>query len=103
MNIPELPFISAMYNAIMSKAFVFLNCDAGTEKNIIIRMKKIFGVSQASRVSGIYDIVAEVEADSERGIAGVVRKVRFIDSIRSCLTMVVAEKQVDNIGGMTAK
>jgi uncharacterized protein with GYD domain len=87
----------------MSKAFVFLNCDAGTEKGIILQMKKIFGVSQASGVSGIYDIVAEVDADSESGISGIVKKFRSIGSIRSCLTMIVAEKKVDNVGRMMSK
>jgi len=87
----------------MSKAFVFLNCDVGTEKGIIVQMKKIFGVSQASGVSGIYDIVAEVESDSEKGISGVVKKFRSIASIRSCLTMIVAERRIDTINGMIAQ
>ena len=87
----------------MSKAFVFLNCDAGAEKSIIMQMKNIFGVSQASGVSGIYDIVAEVNADSEKGVAGIVRKFRSLDRIRSCLTMIVAEKRVDKIDRMAAK
>ena len=80
----------------MSKAFVFLNCDMGSEESIVVQMKKIFGVSQASGVSGIYDIVAEVDSDSEKGIDGIVGKLRSIDSIRSCLTMIVAEARIDN-------
>lgn len=83
---------------IMSKAFVFLNCDIGSEESIVVQMKKILGVSQASGVSGIYDIVAEVDADSDNGIAGIVKNLRSIDSIRSCLTMIVAETR--NNGGM---
>lgn len=85
-----------MHNLIMSKAFVFLNCNIGSEEGIVDQMKKVLGVSQASGVSGIHDIVAEVDADSEQGIAGIVRKFRSIDSIRSCLTMMVAERQNDN-------
>jgi hypothetical protein len=76
----------------MSKAFVFLNCDSGTEKDIVYEMNGIAGVFQANKISGIYDIVAEVNADSERGIAKIVKKLRSIASIRSCLTMVVADK-----------
>lgn|GEM_PF-158655 len=90
------PFIPGMHKIIMSKAFVFLNCDMGSEESIVVQMKKIFGVSQASGVSGIYDIVAEVVSDSQKGLAGIVRKLRSIDSIRSCLTMIVAEPQLDN-------
>lgn len=92
-----------MYNQSMSKAFVFLNCDMGTETGVIAQMKKILGVSQATGVSGIYDIVAEVNADSQKGIAAVVRKCRLIDNIRSCLTMIVAERQIRTTEGMTAE
>ncbi|HEV8387603.1 MAG TPA: Lrp/AsnC family transcriptional regulator [Nitrososphaera sp.] len=87
----------------MSKAFVFLNCDMGSEESIVVQMKKIFGVSQASGVSGIYDIVAEVDSDSEKGIAGIVGKLRSIDSIRSCLTMIVAESRIDNASRMITR
>jgi hypothetical protein len=76
----------------MSKAFVFLNCDSGAEKDIVYEMNGIAGVFQANKISGIYDIVAEVNADSEPGIAKIVKKLRSIASIRSCLTMIVAEK-----------
>lgn len=96
----KFPFISERYIVIVSKAFVFLNCDVGTEKGIIVQMKNIFGVSHASGVSGIYDIVAELDSDSQKGIAGIVRQFRSIGSIRSCLTMIVAEKRMESVNGM---
>lgn len=73
----------------MSKAFVFLNCDAGAEKEIVSEMTDISGVLRATKISGIYDIVAELNAESESGIAKIVRKLRAISRIRSCLTMIV--------------
>lgn len=78
----------------MSKAFVFLNCDLGAEKDIVSEMNDISGVQQATKISGIYDIVAELNAESEGGIAKIVRKLRSIAKIRSCLTMIVAEKKI---------
>jgi hypothetical protein len=78
----------------MSKAFVFLNCDLGAEKDIVSEMNDISGVQQATKISGIYDIVAELNAESESGIAKIVRKLRSISKIRSCLTMIVAEKKI---------
>lgn len=77
----------------MSKAFVFLNCDLGAERDIVSEMNDISGVQQATKISGIYDIVAELNAESESGIAKIVRKLRSIARIRSCLTMIVAEKK----------
>jgi hypothetical protein len=73
----------------MSKAFVFLNCDMGAEKEIVSEMADISGVLRATKIAGIYDIVAELNAESESGIAKIVRKLRAIARIRSCLTMIV--------------
>lgn len=53
----------------MSGAFVFLNCDIGSDKAIIAEMNFTSGVSRAMSVSGIYDIVANINADSDRGLA----------------------------------
>ena len=70
-----------------------MNCDAGAEREIVSEMTGISGVQQATKVSGIYDIVAELNAESESGIAKIVRKLRSISRIRSCLTMIVADKK----------
>ncbi|MGI0037233.1 MAG: Lrp/AsnC ligand binding domain-containing protein [Nitrososphaera sp.] len=80
----------------MSKAFVFLNCDLGAERDIVSEMIDISGVQQATKISGIYDIVAELNAESESGIAKIVRKLRSIARIRSCLTMIVADKRISS-------
>jgi hypothetical protein len=76
----------------VSKAFVFLNCDLNPEKDIVDEIKNISGITQATKISGVYDIAAELSADSEEGIANIVRRFRSIASIRSCFTMIVAEK-----------
>jgi hypothetical protein len=76
----------------MLSAFVFLNCDIGAEKGIIQEMNGISGVSEAVRVSGVYDIVAKVSDESREKISILVKKIRAIASIRSSLTMVVASE-----------
>ena len=76
----------------MSKAFVFLNCDLNPDKDIVNEIKNISGIAHATKISGVYDIVAELSADSEEGIANIARRFRSIASIRSCYTMIVAEK-----------
>lgn len=78
----------------MSTAFVFLNCDLGMEYAIIDEMNGISGVSEAVRLSGIYDIVAKVSDESREHISKVVKKIRAIANIRSSLTMVVTEDAV---------
>ena len=77
----------------MLNAFVFLNCDIGTEPAILNEITNISGVSEAVELSGVYDIVAKVSEESREDIAKSVRKIRAIANIRSSLTMIVAEKE----------
>ena len=77
----------------MLNAFVFLNCDIGTEPVILNEITDISGVSEAVQLSGVYDIVAKVSEESPEDIAKSVRKISAIASIRSSLTMIVAEKE----------
>lgn len=77
----------------MLNAFVFLNCDIGTESAIVSEISDISGVSEAVRVSGVYDIVAKVSEESRENIAKSVKKIRAIANIRSSLTMIVSEEE----------
>ena len=66
----------------MLNAFIFLNCDMSTGPAIISEINNISGVSEAARVSGVYDIVAKVSEESKEDIA----------NIRSSLTMIASEE-----------
>jgi hypothetical protein len=79
----------------MSSAFVLLNCDLGTENAIISAMSGMSGVSEAAGLSGVYDIIAKLNAESEKGISMIVTKIRSIANIRSSLTMIIAEAKKD--------
>ena len=76
----------------MLNAFVFLNCNIGTEPVILNEITDICGVSEAVELSGVYDIVAKVSEESREDIAKSVRKIRAIANVRSSLTMIVSEK-----------
>jgi hypothetical protein len=79
----------------MSRAFVLLNCDIGAENGIISEISCISGVSEATELSGVYDIIAKLSAESDNGISRIVMKIRSIANIRSSLTMIVAEGRND--------
>lgn len=81
----------------MSTALVFLNCELGTEQTIIDEMKGISGISEAVRVSGVYDIVAKVSDESRERISRALKKICAIANIRSSLTMVAAEDVVKHL------
>jgi hypothetical protein len=77
----------------MLNAFVFLNCDVGTEPAILNEITDISGVSEVVDLIGIYDIVAKVSEESSEHIAKSVRIIRAIPNASSSLTMIVAEKE----------
>jgi DNA-binding Lrp family transcriptional regulator len=81
----------------MLNAFVFLNCDIGTEPAILNEITNISGVSEAAELSGVYDFVAKVSEESREDIAKSVRKIRAIPNVRSSLTMIVSEKEEHSI------
>jgi DNA-binding Lrp family transcriptional regulator len=76
----------------MLNAFVFLNCNIGAEPVTLNEITDICGVSEAVKLSGVYDIVAKVSEESREDIAKSVRKIRAIANVSSSLTMIVAEK-----------
>jgi hypothetical protein len=76
----------------MTLAFIFLTCDIGAEKAVMGEMRTISGVSEAIWVSGLYDIVARLYADSNGGITDILKRFHAITHVRSCSTMIVADK-----------
>jgi len=62
----------------MSRAFVLLNCDMGFENAIISEISGISGVSEAPGLTGVYDVIAKLSAESDHGISKIVTKIRSI-------------------------
>jgi len=76
----------------MVKAYVLMNCDTGSEKNIISELKKIHGVKEAYGILGLYDIIIQIESDSEENIKEIVTKnIRKLPFIHSTLTLTRSE------------
>lgn len=72
----------------MSYAYVLINCDLGSEENVLSELKSIKKVKESHGVFGAYDIVVKVEAPSDHIIKDVVTtKIRSIDRVRSTLTL----------------
>lgn len=76
----------------MLNAFIFLNCDISTGPATISEISNISGVSEAVRVSGVYDIVAKVSEESREDISRSIKKIRAIANITSSLTMIESEE-----------
>jgi hypothetical protein len=48
----------------MPTAYVLINYEIGAERNILNKLKDISGVTEASEVNGVYDIVVKISSDS---------------------------------------
>jgi DNA-binding Lrp family transcriptional regulator len=78
----------------MPTAYVLINCDLGSEENIIGELKKLSQTVEVNGVYGVYDVVAKVRADTMEKLRETITwQVRKIDKVRSTLTMIVIEGQ----------
>ena len=75
---------------MVEKAFVLINTNDCTDDDLILtQLKKIDGISEAYKVSGIYNILVKVEAETTDKVAIVVNhRLKNLKNIQSTLTMV---------------
>jgi len=72
----------------MHKGFVLLNCDLGAEELIVEELRKISQVSQAYVTFGAYDVIAEINADSQDSFDETVSlKIRRLTRVVSTMTL----------------
>jgi DNA-binding Lrp family transcriptional regulator len=76
----------------MPLAFVLVNVEAGTDREVLENIKTIPEVRTAYMVYGVYDIIVMLESDTlERLREMVTKKIRQLDKVRSTMTMIVME------------
>ena len=76
----------------MPTAYVLINCDLGSEEEIIKQVKKLPEVIEVSGVYGVYDIIAKVESDTMDKVKEIITwKLRKLPGVKSTLTMIVME------------
>lgn len=78
----------------MPKAYVLINCELGSEKNIISSLKSVDAVTEVHGTLGLYDIVAKLESDSEEKIQKTVtNSIRKMPKIHSTMTLTRSENE----------
>ena len=75
---------------MVQKAFVLINTANHIDDDMFLaQLKKIDGISEAYKVSGIYNILVKVEAETMEKVAKVVNyRLKNLRNIQSTLTMV---------------
>jgi len=78
----------------MGYAYVLINCDLGSEEDIISQLKTIDGVKEVQGTFGAYDILAKVESEDVDKLRDTITwKIRKLDRIRSTLTLMAIPSQ----------
>ncbi len=72
----------------MEVAYVLIQCDLGSEVEIIEELSKIEQIKEVRGTYGIYDIFCRIEADSKNILDDVITfKIRKVPKIRSTITL----------------
>ena len=78
----------------MTKAFVLINCELGSEEHVISELKTFSDVKEVQGTFGAYDIIVEISSESIEKIRETITwKIRKIEKIRSTLTLTKVEGQ----------
>ena len=78
----------------MTKAFVLINCELGSEEHVISELKTFSDIKEVQGTFGAYDIIAEISSESiEKVRETITWKIRKIEKIRSTLTLTKVEGQ----------
>ena len=76
----------------MIKAYVLINCDLGSEKNVISSLKSIDSVTEVHGTLGLYDIVVKIQSESDEKIQKTVTDtIRKMPKIHSTITLTRSE------------
>ena len=72
----------------MVTAYVLINCDLGSEEDVIEALKNVKDVKEIHGTFGAYDIIAKVDNSKLDTLRETITwKIRKIDKIRSTLTL----------------
>ena len=72
----------------MRRAFVLANTDLGSEDEVQSELKKVEGIVGVYQVYGVFDVMIEVEAESDKKLKEIIfSRIRMLKHVRSTLTL----------------
>ena len=71
------------------KAFVLINTELGQEAPVVEALDNVNGINDVQALYGIYDVIAEVEADSMDKVKEIVfNNIRRLESVKTTITLI---------------
>ena len=78
----------------MARAYIVMNCKIGSETGIIESLKQVKGVKEVHGILGLYDLIAQIELESEDAIKDTITNtIRKIPNIHSTMTLTRSESE----------
>jgi len=78
----------------VAEAYILINCEIGSEEEVITALKNVNGIKEVHGTFGAYDILAKIESPQVEDLRETITwKIRKIDKIRSTLTLMGIEGQ----------
>ena len=82
----------------MPTAHILVNTEIGAEKEVLKALKKVEGVEETHKLWGVYDLIANVQAESMEELKYIItQQIEKIGKINSKLTMITTEKPQNTI------
>jgi DNA-binding Lrp family transcriptional regulator len=79
----------------MTTAYILINTEIGSEKNVLKELKALDGVEEAYHLWGVYDIIVNVSAKNMEELKRIItHDIDGIDRISSKLTMITSEAPI---------
>ena len=81
---------------IVPAAYVLINCELGSEEEIINELKSLPSVIEVNASYGVYDIIVKIGADTIDNLRETITwRIRRLDKIKSTLTLIIVDGQND--------
>ena len=78
----------------MTKAYILINCDLGSEEQVKSDLKDIDCVKDVYGTYGAYDILADLESDTCEDLRQlIIQKIRKLKQVRSTITLMGIDGQ----------
>ncbi|MBA4718821.1 MAG: Lrp/AsnC ligand binding domain-containing protein [Nitrosopumilus sp.] len=71
----------------MIKGFILLNCDLGAEEYIVDELKQMQEVRNAYLTFGAYDVIAEIQTESQEEFEKAIATIRKLSRVVSTMTL----------------
>ena len=81
-----------MPEIFMSKAFILINVESGSEDKVVKQLKEMGLVEEAYVSYGVYDLVIKIKAETMELLKKTISEIRMVNNVRSTLSLILIDE-----------